>query len=271
MKNGQEYKLIAIHPNRTIVISSDFTIEEDVTNHKSKIELAPQIWLGYDLRIQNFTNSDNDTQKFKFELTYPTRNLTAKGWYSVTDDVFDTDVSLEWTKKTINPISGDQSSTEYNDEVFEEDPKTMRAGFHWKAHELQGDDIDNQTAIFVIKHPSFERDVTFTGSYYRSTVDVLNLGFMLEYTEDPDHLVKFAAQMRNLTKESSTKSYQLTLNGMHEISELALDFDGTLEFKPKLYELNSKGSYKRSYISLQEMEMNGLLDIEEKKVKFYVR
>lgn len=150
-EDHQDYKLIAIHPNRTIVMTSKYETEKQNTNHEAKLELAPNVWLGYHVEIQNLTNAENDTQTFKLDLNYPTRNLTAKGWYSITDDSFDTDVSLEWIKKML------ENDEDNNFEIDFSKPKVMRAGLQWKNNPVVGDDVDNQTLSIVLKHPSFER------------------------------------------------------------------------------------------------------------------
>lgn len=163
--DGHDYEFVAIHPNRTIKVTTKSDIKDNNSNHRAKVELAPSVWLGYHLDIKNLSQSDNDTQKFKFMLTYPSRNLTARGWYSLTEDSFDSDASLEWTTKTPEVVEQPKPQVEdgyddYEETKTEEDkpaPKVMRAGFHWKAHELSGTDLTNHTAIFVIKHPTFEK------------------------------------------------------------------------------------------------------------------
>ena len=54
--NGQEFKIVAIHPNRTVILTTNF--EEESTKmikHRSKLELSPTAWIAYNLELSNYT------------------------------------------------------------------------------------------------------------------------------------------------------------------------------------------------------------------------
>ena len=82
--NQQKYKLIAIHPNRTIIISSDYLTGNDYTNHSCKVELAPTVWIGFNVDIKNQSTDNIDSKEIKFLVSYPTRDVTALGSYVLT-------------------------------------------------------------------------------------------------------------------------------------------------------------------------------------------
>lgn len=102
-------------------------------------------------------------------------------------------------------------------------------------------------------------------------MDILKADFSLEYADDPDHLVQFDVSLKNLTDEVGYRNFTFSINGLHEISDLDLNFDGSIGIQPKLYELISVGHYKRSYLSLQELDMSGFINLEKKKFNLYVK
>lgn len=108
-ETGQDYKIIAVHPNRTVILTSDYDYQNSTTKQKSKLQLDSNVWIGYDFKIQNLTNLVNESQIFSLELSYPKRNLSADGWYAVTENSFDSDLSLNW----VNNIKD-----EYNVSIF---------------------------------------------------------------------------------------------------------------------------------------------------------
>lgn len=52
---GQDYRIVAIHPNRTVIITSAYDFQDNITRQQSKIELAQNVWLAYDVQIENHT------------------------------------------------------------------------------------------------------------------------------------------------------------------------------------------------------------------------
>ncbi len=186
--DGHDYEFLAIHPNRTIKITTKSERNDQNSNYRAKVELAPTVWMGYNLDIVNLSRFDNDTQRFKIILSYPSRNLTARGWYSLTEKAFDSDASLEWTTKIQTPEEPQRDENDYDNEYENTDTevqntptsKMMRAGFHWKAHDLQGNDINNQTAIFVVKHPTFEKVQLRMNLFIPISIYTLILGCLIQ-------------------------------------------------------------------------------------------
>lgn len=54
--SGQEYKILAIHPNRTVTLTSDYDSQESSTRQRSKIQLAPKVWIDYNITMENRSN-----------------------------------------------------------------------------------------------------------------------------------------------------------------------------------------------------------------------
>lgn len=53
-KNYKEMKLLIIHPNRTIILTTSSEISSKYKiNHRSKLELSKAAWIGYNLVIEN--------------------------------------------------------------------------------------------------------------------------------------------------------------------------------------------------------------------------
>lgn len=102
LANGTEYKVVAIHPNRTVVLTSDYFHEDDETRQKSMIELEPTVWIGYDVHLKNLTTADSETTWFLVEIFYPKRNLSSNGSYTMTEDMFDSDIEFKWLQNEVD-------------------------------------------------------------------------------------------------------------------------------------------------------------------------
>ena len=146
----------------------------------------------------------------------------------------------------------------------------MRAGLQWRNNPVAGTDIDNQTMTIVLKHPSFERDICFKGGVFRGVVELIRTEISLQYTDNPDHLVKFDSVIKNLTSEVGYKNMSFSITGSHEASSLELALDGSFGIQPRLYQILSNGQYKRSYLPMQTLDMVSYLDFANKKVKMFV-
>lgn len=264
---GQDYKIVAIHPNRTVVFTSDFDIQDSTSKQKSRLQLAPTVWIAYDFVVTNETKLDNDSQRFTLALSYPKRNLSAEGWYAVTDDSFDSDLTFKWVKNEETSEVSDYDDYE-PDAVDDSKPRVMRAAFQWRNEPLQGIDKLNQTAIFSIRHPSFQQDVTFKGNLYQSPVDLINANLVVNYCEEVDDLLTLAAIAKDLTTSVVNRNYTFDIIGTHVASKLDLDVKGTVGVRPGLYELNSAGKYTRDYLPLQEGVLIGLINLRSKEILY---
>jgi hypothetical protein len=153
----QHYKLVAIHPpNRTIEWTSDYISTETKTLQSSKIELAKNVWFGYKIEISNHTKIDSESQEVVLNISYPEKDISVKGLYFSDNDSFDTDLNVEWIKNQLN--IDEEKSDERNQEILME-VKTVQTSFQWKELE-KSKNKDHQSIVLVLKHPSFEKDVT---------------------------------------------------------------------------------------------------------------
>lgn len=159
----QTYKLVAIHPNRTIIWRSDYTSLDLKTHQSSRIELAKNIWLGYDIEVLNHTKvGEHESQEMKFKLSYPTRDVAIGGTYVLKDDFFNTDVTVEWLKKEIEPEQKDNEDENENEEQEkpQSESKTIQGKLQWRDHEAGNKTKDHHSVLLGLKHPSFEKDVS---------------------------------------------------------------------------------------------------------------
>lgn len=280
---GQDYKVVAIHPNRTVILTSRFDIQERVTNTNSRLQLADNVWIAYNVIVENRTQNDNESQNFHIELAYPKRNLTTVGWYSVTDNTFDTDLTFKWTdnleeaKQEIEATtteadaynwgyaSGEVSTTSANK------PRIMRAALHWRNEPLMGIDTVDQTIELSILHPSFQKDVTFKGKYFRDPVELFRAHVEVDYCDEPEHLLTLHAVAKDLTGQVGYRNYSFNLLGEHAASELDLKVQGSVGVRPGLYEIENQAHYKRSYLPIQEGSLIGMVNMRSKEIHYWVR
>lgn len=257
---GQDYKIVAIHPNRTVILTSNYDYENNTTQHNSMLQLAPHVWLAYDWHVKNLTRADNESQAFSFDLSYPKRSLGAAGWYSVTKNTFDSDVEIKWHNKDVP-----------QDEGNEADPKILKAALQWRNNQLGAHDKDNQTTRISLGHPSFEKDMVLKGLWYRGKYDLLRVNVEADYCDDPYHLLTFDAVIKDNTRDLGYRNYTYIVKSIHEISELNLDVEGSVGLRPGLYETSSSGKYKRGYLPLQEGVLVATIDLREKELYYLVR
>ncbi|XP_055847743.1 uncharacterized protein LOC129913211 [Episyrphus balteatus] len=247
---GQEFKIVAIHPNRTIIINSEYDYLDMMTKHKSKLQLAPTAWIGYNIELGNSSTASNESQNFLLELSYPRRNLSAEGWYYVTSDRFDSDLSLKWTI--------DQS----------EEKKTLRTGLLWQSEKLQQGDKDNQSIVFTIGHPYLEKDVQFKGSFYRGLEDLVKANLIVEYSDDPDHLLTLEALLKDLGTRNSITNYTLDVVVLHPASTLNVNVHGIAMAKSSYYKADTNAFYQRGYFPIKKGRFLAKLDLNNKEFEY---
>ncbi|CAD7080164.1 unnamed protein product [Hermetia illucens] len=253
--SGQEYKILAIHPNRTVTLTSDYDSQESSTRQRSKIQLAPKVWIGYNIRMENRSNAANESHAFSAELFYPRRNLSAEGFYFVTDNMFDSDIIFRW---------GDPLSSEYSNSK-----KVMNVGLQWRSHPLTGTDKDNQTALISISHPSFRRNATLEAFYYRDGVHLIKSNVTVRYTYDPDHTLTLGVNAKDLTHITGSRNYSIDIQGKHKASQFELDVQGTMGSKPALYKTESHAHYSRGYLPSQDGLFIAMLDLKKKIIHYH--
>lgn len=206
-------------------------------------------------------------------MAYPKRNLSTEGWYAITENTFDSDLSFKWTEdpKPVSEGSSDDYNYDSNDEVGSQHPREVRAVLNWRNEPLHGIDKANQSASLIIRHPSFEKDVTLKAQYYRSLVDLLRAKFEADYCDDPDHFVNFEALAQDLSNEVGYRNYSVKVVGLHIASEVILNANGSVGARPGLYEAKSLGEYKRGYLPLQEGSLVAALNLRTKELRYFVR
>lgn len=263
----QNYKFVAIHPNRTIEWISEYNSVDKNTYQSSRIELAKNIWLGYNIEMLNHTQSDHESQEIKMKISYPARDISLGGLYFLKDDSFDTDLTVEWLKKEL------QDKDDENDEDRPEpkESKTIQGKFQWRDLEASTKTKDHQNVLLALKHPSFDKDVTLKGSYHRDEFKTAKIAIDFEYTEDEDHHAKFRSEVKNLSEEVGYKNYTISAVGSHMASDFNLIFDGSIGQRQSNYKLEATGSYKRGYLPDMELEMVVFADTDMKEIKIYVR
>lgn len=156
---GREYVITAVHPNRTVVLTADFDAEGETMKQKSKLQLSPTRWIAYDFHLTNLSKADNESRKFRLEVSYPRRNLSADGWYSVTENAFDSDVSLQYTP----------NKTSDSDDLS---PRTVKGAVKW-ADESAGE-VTKQTLLVLLGHPTFEQVPWLTIKLEHSLIRLIN-------------------------------------------------------------------------------------------------
>lgn len=283
-ETGQAYKIVAIHPNRTVVITSDYDSHDTTINQKLKLLLSSDLWIAYDFKLTNLTTSTNDSQQFNIDLQYPKRNLSTSGWYSITEDMFDSDLAFKWT--TTKKIQTDTGYDDYpygyggsseernenneNAEVTaESEEKVIKAALTWRNEPLAKDDKCNQTLLFVIKHPSFRRDVTFNANYYRNSIDLIHGKLIADYHEDPQHMLTLEGGIMDSSQQLKHRNYSIHILGLHEQSNFDLWALSSIAAKSGVYATKNFGRYKRGYVPLMEGLLNAGVDFPKNDVHYH--
>lgn len=275
----QKYKFVAIHPNRTILWTSDYTSLDAHTQQSSKIVLAENIWLGYDFKLSNLTTNEADGQELKFQLEYPGRKVSAGGNYELKSHSLDTNVNLRWNKKVSKSSENENEDNEgeendNNDDDNSEgessnDEKSVEGKFQWQDR-TDSTNENHQSILFALKHPRFEKDVTVQGVYYKDKITLAKLELDIDYTEDEDHHAKFITEIKNLSENVGYKNYTILVQGDHGASDLHLLLGGSMGMQNNYYKMEATGNYKRGYLPDMELELLGYADADNKEIKLYV-
>lgn len=264
----QSYKLVAIHPNRTIVWKSDFDAVDTKTFQSSKLELAKNIWIGYNFDVSNHTKEDAESQEAELKISYPSRDISVGGLYLLKEDSFDTDLTVKWLKKEIP--AEDENNEEEPEEPSDDEMKIIQGKFQWRDIETSLKGKDHQSILIGLKHPKFEKDVILLGSYIHEEMNRARVEVDFDYANDEDHHASFTSEIKNLSEDVGYKNYTIAMTGKHTASELNLIFDGSVGLKPNHYKIESTGTYKRGYLPDMDLVLDGFIDIDNKEIKFYV-
>lgn len=273
---GRQYKVIAISPNRTVILTSDYDYQDQRREQKSKLQLSEIHWIAYNFKLRNSSQIGNESQNFDIEISYPKRNLSASGWYAVTDTTFSSDLSFKWTKDQSTDVSAEVETESYDynyggtgsDDEDGEVERVVKAALTWRNEPLNGLDKANQTILLAITHPSFDRDITFSGNYYRNPVDLFKAKLEIDYCDDPKHFLLLECGVRDQTTLVGHRNYSVSVFAQHPVSELDLDATGTISSRPGIYATNNYGRYKRGYLPLARGLLNGRISLIDKEILY---
>ncbi|XP_060537065.1 uncharacterized protein LOC132708634 isoform X2 [Cylas formicarius] len=236
---GQEFILSATHLNRTVTLWTDYAVQSRKYSQHSRIELSPSVWVEYDLSLVNKTMDDVfDAQMVFINISYPRRNFTAEGFYNLSDSIVSTDVSLVWDK----------------------DNKTVRATLDWRRISPHREQLE-----LLLKHPSFERDVSFVSGYGYSNSS-LDGELVIEYSTDPYRRVSLGVRADDKS-ERQTYNYTYNIWAEHNATNLYLNCFGHVYWSPTKCGTVHIADYKRSYLPLSEAETLAVLDFDLNDVK----
>lgn len=212
---------------------------------------------------------------------YPRRNLSASGWYSITPNVIDSDVSFTWTKdantvqEETNDYEEEAYGNDYGDDTSAEKEKdaqqlgNVRFGLKLKSEPLTSGDRSNQSLLLTIKHPTFSKDITFDANLYRGYRDLLQGQLVMDYTTEPSHLLTFKGSLKDHSSSIvGHRNYSVDVYGLHDATSLDLFGVGSIASQPGIYQTDNYGRYKRSYLSVQEGILNGGLILPNKEIYF---
>ncbi|XP_076260910.1 apolipoprotein lipid transfer particle isoform X2 [Rhynchophorus ferrugineus] len=235
--NGQAYSFSATHLNRTVRFKTDYSISEREYKQRSKLELSPTVWLGYDLILINNTVDDIfDAQTLLINMSYPRRNFTVQGSYNVSDSIVSTDGSLVWGK----------------------DSKSVEAALDWRRVGFHREQVE-----LLLKHPSFEKDVSFltTYGYGNSSIDGQ---LIIDYSRNPEHRVSLGMMA---VDKSQVQAYNYTYNiwAQQNATDLYLNCFGYVNWSPIKSGTLHIADYKRSYLSLTRFMTFADVDLRQKE------
>ncbi|RZC38438.1 hypothetical protein BDFB_008454, partial [Asbolus verrucosus] len=255
--SGRQIAFSATHSNRTVKLWTDYDVLEQQFKQHSRLELSSSTWIEYDLDLLNRTvvinvvkhsfiqnpsrdrnisfiqNEAFDSQQVQIDVAYPRRNFTAKGSYNVSDSSMSTDVSLTWDK----------------------DKKIVQAGLDWKRASLHREEIQLQ-----IKHPSFQKDVTFFGEYEHDDKKLLDTQLTVDYSPNPEQRFRIGARFDD-NSYPVTYNYSYKLWAVHDATSLNLNTHGGFYWNPYGYNTSHYTNYKRSYLPLQTAEALARVDL----------
>lgn len=187
-------------------------------------------------------------------MFYPKRNLSTEGWYHVTEEKISSDVLFKWA----------------NVDSFKKDLKVLRTGLIWQAEPLVDDDKEHQTVIVTVGHPDLEKDVVMKAKYYRGIFELLKIDCVIDYSDEPDHLIGVGLVLKDMHQNLGSTNYLLQLNAHHMASDLELQLNGTVIMEPSLYKTKFDANYKRSFYDDRRGQFLTSLDVDKKEIEYIV-
>ncbi|XP_054083621.1 apolipophorins [Zeugodacus cucurbitae] len=247
--NDKKTKLLAIHPNRTIILTTNSAKSSKYKiNHQSKLELSKTAWIGYNLVIGN--KDEKSRRQFLAELSYPTRNLVVNGSYLTTINSLNSNVSFAW--------SGDDNRGN----------KVVHTRLMWQSDSLGLDDRDNQTLTLNIGHDLLETDLTITANFYRGIKDLIKFKMFVIYSHDLDHLIEITTALTDLSYDAGSTKYILQFIAYHKASELDVKFNASATKRPYYLKIETNSFYTRDYFAKKIGRFLVFVDLNNKEVEY---
>lgn len=187
------------------------------------------------------------------DISYPKRNLSAEGSYTINDENLQSNSIFKWNN------------------YLDDDMKAVKTNLAWQKLPLvEGQDMDHQTFVFTVNHPSLDKDITFKGKYYRGKVELLNTNLVIDYAHDESHAIKMGAVIKDLEQQLGYTNYTLQLYANHEASDIDLQFNSSAAAKPAQYKTEASASYKKQYFTEKSGQLLALLNLEDKEFEYLV-
>ena len=249
--DGQEVYLKAEHFNRTVQFRTDYKILPGEFDQSTWLSLAEDAWASYHINILNKTTEDVENQFLVLDLLYPKKNFTLNGSYTIMNYELDSEAYLTWNR--------DQTS-----------PRTLGSSFQWK-NISSNNKIFQQWAILSLKHPSFQKDVTFTGQVInRDHRDLFNAAFIVDYSSDKQKLLNVSATIRDESDVPLDRKYTYSISGNHVGINFHLNLDGFIHQRSGIL-LQTKNNvvYRRGNSERETGQLLGRIDISKNEIEVH--
>nr|XP_023014255.1 uncharacterized protein LOC111504020 [Leptinotarsa decemlineata] len=237
--SGQEYIITANHANKTIKFLTDYDVLDKEYKQHSRLELSPSHWIEYDLNLFNRTLDEIfDAQQAVINVIYPRRSFTAQAFYNISDSIVSTDVSLVWDK----------------------DNKTVQTGLDWRRASPHREQF-----LLQIKHPSFEKDVSFHSEYgyNKRTIDGQ---LVVDYSLNPDQKLTLRGKV-NDNSNPFTYNYTYNFQAEHNATNLNLNSRGDFYWNPSKFGTEHITNYQRSYLPLSTSETLARVNLDHNEIE----
>lgn len=162
----------------------------------------------------------------------------------------------------------------------------MQAGLDWKKDK---DQPNHHELRLDIKHPSFEKvlilllfrfslrgttrefvlqNVSLLGEYESFGRKLADLKITIDYSPNTEQLVLLSALLENHS-ENHVMNYTYNIKGSHPQTEVFLDMNGGIYWKPKYFISRHLTEYNRTNIP-QPSEALAKIDVDSNEIEFKV-
>ncbi|XP_067622386.1 uncharacterized protein Apoltp [Eurosta solidaginis] len=250
-KTKKDIKLLVIFSNRTIIFTTkDKKSDKNTIHHRGKLELSEAAWVGYNIVVGKNNMKNNEFHNFEAELSYPKRKFSVDGFYFTTLNEFNLNMSFG--------LSG----------AVDRDKNSLQTCLLWRTESLGQTDVDNQTFIFTLGHHLLEKDITLKGSYYRGIRELIKVNVLLEYSKNLDHLVAISTSLTDEREEFDLAKYAIHFLAYHRVSELDVQFNGSVRVQSSYFKMETKSLYKNDYFPGKDGVLLVLFDFNDKEIEY---